>query len=82
MILSRRKLMYLHIDRWVCTWHIQTGQYARLGQQQRIRGFEALPGDWVASNKERLCTAMNAGTLLCTRNGEVGAVQCAKLRRP
>src|SRR5690606_32196276 len=39
-----------------------------------------LPGDWATADEAKLCTVMSDGTLLCPRNGDVVAVQCARLR--
>ncbi|KAK1764260.1 YVTN repeat-like/Quino protein amine dehydrogenase [Phialemonium atrogriseum] len=89
-ILSRRRLVFLDVDRWICTWRISALPQAPgrpsggRGSESGSRGIEAhyfLPGDWVTANEAPLCTVMPDGTLLCTRNGEVGAVQCAKIRR-
>ena len=39
-----------------------------------------LPGDWATADEARLCSALLDSTWLCLCNGEVVAVQCAKLR--
>ena len=84
-ILSHRRLVFLDVDRWICTWRIPSpSRQPGRGSEPDRKGIEAhyfLPGDWVTVDEARLCTIMSDGTLLCTRNGEVGAVQCAKLRR-
>ena len=40
-----------------------------------------LPGDWATADEAKFCSGMPDGTLLCPWNGEVVAVQCAKLRK-
>jgi hypothetical protein len=86
--LSHRRLVFLDVDRWICTWRLPTSLPAR---PQRVRGSEAgptdieqyyfLPGDWVTANEAHLCTIMPDGTLLCPRNGDVATVQSARLRK-
>lgn len=94
--LSRRRLLYLDIDRWICTWRLPPSATARgsLGTQglsARKRGSESasggierhymLPRDWLATREARLCCSMPDGTILCPRNGDVATVQCAKLKK-
>lgn len=86
--LSHRGLVFLDVDRWICTWRLPSSvPRRRLGG----KGSEAgdgeieecyfLPGDWVTANEGHLLAIMPDGTLLCPHNGEVATVQCAKLRR-
>lgn len=86
--LSHRRLVFLDIDRWICTWRLPSSD-SRRRQGGRVSesgsgGIEQcyfLPGDWVTANEAYLCTIMPDGTLLCPQNGEVATVQCAKLRK-
>ena len=87
--LSRSRLIFLDIDRWICTWPLPgTGSTRRAvgarGQEMGPGGIEQyyfLPGDWVSAPEARLLTVMPDGTLICPRNGEVATVQASKLRR-
>jgi WD40 repeat protein len=86
--LSRRRLVFLDVDRWVCTWRLPSS-VPRRPQGGRasdpggggIEQYYFLPGDWVSANEASLCTIMPDGTLLCPRNGDVATVQSAKLRK-
>jgi hypothetical protein len=86
--LSRERLVFLDVDRWICTLRLpspisrrpQEGRNSELGS----RGIEQhyfLPGDWATANEANLCTIMPDGTLLYPRNGNVATVQFAKLRK-
>ncbi|KAI1087197.1 hypothetical protein F5B19DRAFT_497604 [Rostrohypoxylon terebratum] len=85
--ISRRRLSFLDVDRWICTWRLPVpGLPVSPGKKvsNLCIGMEQhyfLPGDWVTSNETRLCTMTPDGTLLCPRNGDVATVQAAKLRR-
>lgn len=86
--LSRRRLVFLDVDRWICTWRLESSLPRRLqgrrGSELGSGGIEQyyfLPGDWVTANEAHLCTVMPDGTLLCPRNGDVATVQSAKLRK-
>lgn len=89
--LSRRRLVFLDIERWVCTWRLPTSSAAAPRSQSAwvsgragtpgIEQYYFLPGDWVAANEAHLCAVMPDGTLLCPRNGDVVTVQCARLRK-
>lgn len=86
--LSRKRLVFLDVDRWICTWRLPTAttgrpQGGRTSQAgtQGIEQYYYLPGDWVTANDVHLCSVMADGTLLCPRNGDVATVQCAKLRK-
>lgn len=86
--LSRRRLVFLGVDRWICTWRLPSSMPTRpqggRGSESGSRGLEQcyfLPGDWVTANEAHLCTIMRDGTLLCPRNGDVATVQSAKLRK-
>ncbi|KAI8955156.1 hypothetical protein F4801DRAFT_529818 [Xylaria longipes] len=86
--LSHRRLVFLDVDRWICTWHLPTLSPV---WPQRVRGSKAglidieqyyfLPGDWVTANEAHVCAIMPDGTLLCPRNGDVATVQSAKMRK-
>ncbi|KFY91850.1 hypothetical protein V500_04437 [Pseudogymnoascus sp. VKM F-4518 (FW-2643)] len=86
--LSRKRLVFLDVDRWICTWRLPTS-VPRRPQGGRdsdpggggIEQYYFLPGDWVTTNESNLCAIMPDGTLLCPQNGDVAIVQCAKLRR-
>ncbi|KAI1121559.1 hypothetical protein F5Y10DRAFT_288297 [Nemania abortiva] len=88
--LSHQKLVFLDVDRWICTWRLPLLHPAR-PRPQRVRSSDAglmgieqyyfLPGDWVTANEAHLCTIMPDGTLLCPRNGDVATVQSARLRK-
>lgn len=83
-ILSRRRLVFLHVDRWICTWKLPSvaGEAFRAhGKGSEVEQYYFLPGDWVTSSETRLCTVTPDGTLLCPRNGEVVTVQAARLRK-
>ncbi|KAI1358904.1 WD40 repeat-like protein [Xylaria arbuscula] len=81
--LSHRRLVFLDIDRWICTWRLPSPQ--RFGDfgagRAAIEQFYFLPGDWVTANEVHLYSIMPDGTLLCPRNGDVATVQSAKLRK-
>lgn len=86
--LSHRRLVFLDVDRWICTWRLPSSVPRRpqggTGSESGSGGIEQyyfLPGDWVTANEAHLCTIMPDGTLLCPQNGEVATVQCAKLRK-
>lgn len=93
--LSRRRLAFLDVDRWICTWRLPTPTMTARPQRGRIQSGTAgsqnanpgveqyyfLPGDWVTADEVHLCAVMPDGTLLCPRNGDVATVQCAKLRK-
>jgi WD40 repeat protein len=86
--LSRGRLAFLDIDRWICTWRLPISHSVRPQvrklSEPGIAGIEQyyfLPGDWLSSNETRLCTVTPDGTLLCPRNGEVASVQSSKLRK-
>lgn len=85
---SRRRLVFLGLDRWVCTWRLPTPGLTASGRRASAQagtgGVERhyfIPEDWVTAGEGGLCSSMPDGTLLCPRNGEVASVQCAKLRR-
>lgn len=85
--LSRGRLVFLDVDRWICTWRLPS----LVPRRSQGRGSESgigcieqyyfLPGDWVTANDVHLCTVMPDGTLLCPQNGEVATVQSTKLRK-
>ncbi|KAJ3578212.1 hypothetical protein NPX13_g2351 [Xylaria arbuscula] len=81
--LSHRRLVFLDIDRWICTWRLPSPQ--RTGDpgagRAAIEQFYFLPGDWVTANEVHLYSIMPDGTLLCPRNGDVATVQAARLRK-
>lgn len=86
--LSRRRLAFLDIERWICTWRlpvsVSVDSQGRKSLDSGVAGIEQyyfLPGDWVTSNESRLCTVLPDGTLLCPRNGDVATIQAAKLRK-
>jgi WD40 repeat protein len=86
--LSRRRLVFLDVDRWICSWRLPGSGPARAQGRKgsetgtaEIEQYYFLPGDWVTSNETRLCTVTPDGTLLCPRNGDVATVQAAKLRK-
>ncbi|OTA93838.1 hypothetical protein M434DRAFT_395222 [Hypoxylon sp. CO27-5] len=86
--LSRRRLAFLDIDRWICTWRLPISVPSRAQARKAsesgaaaIEQYYFLPADWVTSNETRLCTITPDGTLLCPRNGDVATVQAAKLRK-
>jgi WD40 repeat protein len=85
---SRRRLIFLDVERWICTWRLPASipvrpQVARGSELSNvgIEQFYFLPGDWATADEAHLCTVMPDGTLLCPRNGDVATVQCAKLRK-
>ncbi|KAK3309763.1 uncharacterized protein B0T15DRAFT_13768 [Chaetomium strumarium] len=90
-ILSRRRLAFLDVDRWVCTWRLpsttwgasqlQTRRTSQPGVATGIERYYFLPSDWVTGNDTRLCSVTPDGTLLCSRNGDVVTVQTSKLRK-
>lgn len=89
-ILSRRRLVFLDVDRWVSTWRLPSSaeektpglEAARAsGGKPVVEQYYFLPGDWVTGSDTRLFTVTPDGTLLCPRNGDVVAVQAARLRK-
>lgn len=80
--LSRSRLAFLDVDRWICTWRLPpwTGKPSE-PSVKAIERYYFLPGDWATSDEARLCTITPDGTLLCPRNGDIAVVQAAKLRR-
>ncbi|KAH0558952.1 hypothetical protein GP486_004423 [Trichoglossum hirsutum] len=86
--LPRRGLVFLDVDRWICTWRLPSSVPKRLqgerGSGSNSGGIEQyyfLPRDWATANEANLCTIMPDGTLLCPRNGDVASVQFTKLRK-
>ncbi|KFX99172.1 hypothetical protein O988_04014 [Pseudogymnoascus sp. VKM F-3808] len=81
--LSRGRLVFLDVDRWICTWRLPTS-VSRRPQGGRdsdtdgggIEKYYFLPGDWVTT-KANLCSIMPDGTLLCPHNGDVAIVHKA-----
>ncbi|KAK4113334.1 hypothetical protein N656DRAFT_778094 [Canariomyces notabilis] len=89
-ILSRRRLVFLDVDRWVSTWRLPSSteettaglEAARVSDgNPAVEQYYFLPGDWVTGTDTRLCTVTPDGTLLCPRNGDVVTVQAARLRK-
>ena len=87
-LLSEGCLVFLDVDRWICTIYLTSLTTGRLQKIQvsdfrkdAIERYYFLPGDWATADEAQLCTITPDGTLLCPRNGEVGAVQSAKLRK-
>lgn len=81
--LSHKGLVFLDVDRWICTWRLPSSAPRRRSEMNggEIEECYFLPGDWVTANEGQLSTVMSDGTLLCPQNGEVAAVQCVKLRK-
>ncbi|CAO1596345.1 hypothetical protein XANCAGTX0491_000196 [Xanthoria calcicola] len=86
--LSHRGLVFLDVDRWICTWRLPSlaprGRTGGKGAEVvggEMEKYYFLPGDWVTANEGHLSAIMPDGTLLCPQNGEVASVQCAKLRK-
>ncbi|PMD32251.1 YVTN repeat-like/Quino protein amine dehydrogenase [Hyaloscypha variabilis F] len=85
--LSRGRLVFLDVDRWICTWRLPSvvrrpngGRNSEAGIGS-VEQYYFLPGDWVTASEANLCTIMPDGTLLCPKNGDVATVQFAKLRK-
>ena len=87
--LSRRRLAFLDVDRWVCTWRLPSIHsslpavgigYSGRGRNSIERHY-FLPGDWAVGNDPRLCTISPDGTFFCPRNDEVATVQSLKLKK-
>ncbi|OHF02107.1 NACHT and WD domain-containing protein [Colletotrichum orchidophilum] len=79
-LLPRQKLIFLDVERWICTWrlpHISPASTPR--EAANIQRYYFLPGDWATADEVHRCVVMSDGTLLCPRNGGVAAVQCADL---
>lgn len=86
--ISRGRLVFLDVDRWICTWRLPSSVPSRpqggRGSESGSGGIEQyyfLPGDWVTANDAHLCTIMPDGSLLCPQNGGVATVQSARLRK-
>ncbi|KAK4097307.1 hypothetical protein N658DRAFT_500536 [Parathielavia hyrcaniae] len=93
-ILSRRRLVFLDVDGWICTWRLPTSatggpsvaprrsvQASGVGEIPGVERYYFLPGDWIKGSDTRLCTVTPDGTLLCPRNGDVVTVQASRLRK-
>lgn len=87
-LLPRRRLIFLDVDRWICTWNFPPslsrrpqGRQASQSGNDGIEQHYFVPGDWVTTDEAHLCTVMADGTFLCPRSGAVAAVQSAKLRK-
>jgi hypothetical protein len=91
-ILHRRRLVFLDVDRWVCTWRLPpptdgeaaVAQGRSAAEPSGASGVERhyfLPGDWETADNIDLCIVTPQGTLLCPRNGDVVAVQAARLQK-
>lgn len=81
--LSHKGLVFLDVDRWICTWRLPLSAPGRRSEVDggEIKEYYFLPGDWVTANEGQLSAVMPDGTLLCPQNGEVAAVQCVRLRK-
>lgn len=86
--LSHRRLVFLDVDRWICTWRLPASHNTRprRGKDSEaglsdIEQYYFLPGDWATANEAQLCVILPDGTLLCPRNGDVVTVQSTKLRK-
>jgi hypothetical protein len=82
--ISRGRLLFPDVERWVCSWSLAPSsrmQMAKSPDSANIEQYYFLPSDWATGNEASLCSVMPDGTLLCPRNGEVAAVQSSKLRR-
>jgi WD40 repeat protein len=81
--LSGERLVFLDVDRWVCTW-----QSTRRRSSARHLSNDAptisqhyfLPGDWINVSGNALCKILCDGTLLYPRNGNIATVQATSLR--
>lgn len=95
-LMSRRRLVFLDVDRWLCTWALPLRQqtnpssvYLAAGVGGGVSGqingaierYYFLPGDWVAAHESQLCRVTPDGTFLCPRNRDVVAVQCSRLKK-
>jgi WD40 repeat protein len=93
-ILSRRRLVFLDVDGWICTWRLPSSTSGDPSALRRTKAPESgtdglpglekyyfLPGDWIKGSDTRLCTVTPDGTLLCPRNGDVVTVQASRLRK-
>ncbi|KAK0671872.1 YVTN repeat-like/Quino protein amine dehydrogenase [Cercophora samala] len=79
-LLSRRRFVFLDVNRWICTWRLPRPGVISSRSSADIERFYFLPGDWAMEDELHLLRVMPDGTLLCPRNGGVVTVQCAKLR--
>ncbi|KAJ8131152.1 hypothetical protein O1611_g2472 [Lasiodiplodia mahajangana] len=79
--LSHQRLVFLDVDRWICTWRLPTSHFANGDSPFGIERYYFLPGDWVVSGEANLATITSDGTLLFPRDGAVATVQYSKLRR-
>ncbi|KAM0258564.1 hypothetical protein ACHAQJ_003735 [Trichoderma viride] len=79
--LSRQRLVYLDVNRWICTWRLPSSTRKPWESSERkIEQYYFLPEDWATSKDIRHCVVMSDGTLLCPKNGDVAVVQAASLR--
>ncbi len=90
-MLSRKRLVFLSVERWICTWRLRTpggkgmAGHGRspsdIGGSAEVEQHYFLPGDWMTSKNTSLCTVTPGGTLLYPRNGGVVTVQAARLAK-
>ncbi|TDZ29996.1 hypothetical protein C8035_v003752 [Colletotrichum spinosum] len=79
-LLPRQKLMFLDVERWICTWRLPHVSPASTPLDPAdVQRYYFLPGDWATADEVHRCVVMSDGTLLCPRNGDVAAVECADL---
>ncbi|KFX99301.1 hypothetical protein V490_01847 [Pseudogymnoascus sp. VKM F-3557] len=81
--LPRGRLVFLDVDRWICTWRLpMSGPRRPQGGRDSdsdgggVEQYYFLPGDWVTTDAN-LCAIMPDGTLLCPQNGDVAIVHKA-----
>lgn len=83
-VLYQRRLVFLDVDHWVCTWRLSDATSGPPVEPTDgtadIEQHYFLPTDWATGNHSRLCTVTSDGTLLCPRGGGVVTVQAARLR--
>ncbi|KAK4238066.1 hypothetical protein C8A03DRAFT_44164 [Achaetomium macrosporum] len=70
-ILSQRRLTFLDVDRWICTWELSSADSDGF---TGVKQHYFLPSDWVTGHDTHLCAAAPDGTLLCPYNGAVVTV--------
>ena len=71
-IVGKDLLVFLDKSFWVCTYQIQMNVE---NEQMKPKRHFFLPRDWINAESLNLCQAMDDGTIVCPRKGEVAVIR-------